>query len=266
MKIIRLIKKNNYLFFVLKNIQRLIKKIFQKLFIFTGIDERLSKIERSLIYEYSSESFKWEKNCLNGQKFRKKIITEILSKINFISIVETGTEYGFTTKYFSQFCKKIISIEKSKPIYLIAKKNLINDSNIKLVLNDSKNLDKILGNENIDLKNDNNTFFYLDAHSDDDYPLHDEIKYIIENYKNFILIIDDFQIPGDDGYGYDSYRGKKLNINFIKNLLSEKEYVFFPKVKSNDETGRTRGYIIITNNYDFKNILLGIQELKEHSN
>ena len=86
MKIIRLIKKNNYLFFVLKNIQRLIKKIFQKLFIFTGIDERLSKIERSLIYEYSSESFKWEKNCLNGQKFRKKIITEILSKIIFYNI------------------------------------------------------------------------------------------------------------------------------------------------------------------------------------
>ena len=52
----------------------------------------------------------------------EKIITEILSKINFTNIVETGTEYGFTTKYLSQFCKKIITIEKSKPIYLIAKK------------------------------------------------------------------------------------------------------------------------------------------------
>ena len=52
--------------------------------------------------------------------------------------------------------------------------------------------------------------FYLDAHSDDDYPLQDEIKYIVENYKNFILLIDDFQVPEDDGYGYDSYRGKKI--------------------------------------------------------
>ena len=264
MKIIKLLKKNEFIFFVLKNTQRIIKKIFQSLFIFTGIDERISKIERSLVYEYSSQNFQWEKNCLNGQKFRKKIITEILSKINFTNIVETGTEYGFTTKYLSQFCKKIITIEKSKPIYLIAKKNLSNDTNIKLVLNDSKNLDKILGDENIKFKNDENTFFYLDAHSDDDYPLQDEIKYIVENYKNFILLIDDFQVPEDDGYGYDSYRGKKLSIDFIKKLISNKKYTFFPSIKSNEETGRTRGYIIITNNYDFKNILQNIKELKEH--
>ena len=86
MKIIKLLKKNEFIFFVLKNTQRIIKKIFQSLFIFTGIDERISKIERSLVYEYSSQNFQWEKNCLNGQKFRKKIITEILSKIIFYNI------------------------------------------------------------------------------------------------------------------------------------------------------------------------------------
>ena len=255
MKILSLLKKNDYLFYILKNIQRIIKKYINKIFIFSGINERISKLENSLIYEYNESEFNWKKYCLNGQKYRKGIIENILSNNNFDTIVETGTEYGFTTKFFSQFSKRVVSIEKSIPIYTIAKKNLIKENNIQLLLNDSKNIDKILGKEGINLNTQNNIFFYLDAHSDDDYPLADEIIYIFNNYKNFVMLIDDFQVPNDDGYGYDSYRGKKLNLNFIKKIFKKKEYIFFPNVSSTKETGRLRGYIIITNNDNFKNFL-----------
>jgi hypothetical protein len=265
MKFINLLKKNDSLFYLIKNIQRILKKILKKLFIFSGLDERISKLEKSLIYEYDEKEFDWNNNSLNGQKYRKQIITEILANNKFDVIVETGTEYGLTTKFFSQFSDKIISIEKSIPIYTIAKKNLANQKNIKLVHNDSKDLDKILVKNGINLNTQNKIFFYLDAHSDDDYPLVDEIKYIFQNYKSFILLIDDFQVPNDNGYGYDSYLGKKLNINFIKKLFTNKEHIFFPNIPSIKETGRLRGYVIITNDEEFKKFLIKIDELDYYS-
>ena len=106
-------------------------------------------------------------------------------------------------------------------------------------------------------------FFYLDAHSEDDYPLLDEISYIVNNYKNYILLIDDFEVPNDENYGYDSYRGKKLNIKFIRNLLTKNEVIFFPKIPSHKETGRLRGYTIISKNETFNNTLENIEELSK---
>ena len=264
MKLISLLKKNNFIFFILKNIQRLLKNVLKKIFIFSGLDDRLSTIENSLVYKYLPENFNWEKYCLNGQEFRRKIVTEVLKNIKFRLIVETGTEYGFTTKFFSDFSSKVISIEKSKPMFTIARKNLQNEENIQLILNDSKNLKSIIDNENTKIDKDESTFFYLDAHSDDDYPLIEEIKYILEEFSNSIILIDDFHVPYDNGYGFDSYRGKKLNLEFIKDLFTKNENVFFPNIPSFKETGRLRGYIIITNNTKFNNFLNNITELSSH--
>tara|TARA_B100000787_G_C16186595_1_gene295024 strand:- start:854 stop:1654 length:801 start_codon:yes stop_codon:yes gene_type:complete len=261
MNILKILKKNDFIFFILKRLQTLLKSLIKKIIIFSGLEERVSKIEHSLIHELTSQVFPWQTYCLNGQENRKKIITEILSKIKFDLIVETGTEYGFSTKYFSQYSNKVLSIEKSKPVFLMAKKNLKDEEKIELILNDSKNLDLILKEKKINPESSDSTFFYLDAHADDDYPLIDEISLIFKKFRKFILVIDDFQIPGDEGYGYDSYKGKKLNIKFIKKLLIGNEYIFFPNISSDSETGRLRGYTLITNSINFKEILQNIKEL-----
>ena len=39
------------------------------------------------------------------KSLEKKIVTEIFEKISFKYVIETGTEYGFTTKYFLNFVK-----------------------------------------------------------------------------------------------------------------------------------------------------------------
>lgn len=263
--LIKILKRNDFVFYILKNIQRYLKLIINKIINFSGINQRISNLENSLIHDLYENEFDWKNYCLNGQKFRKKIVTEIFEKISFKYVIETGTEYGFTTKYFSQFCENVLSIEKSKPIFKIAKKNLKNEKNVKLILNDSKNLKSILETENSDKKIENidQIFFYLDAHSEDDYPLLDEISYIVNNYKNYILLIDDFEVPNDENYGYDSYRGKKLNIKFIRNLLTKNEVIFFPKIPSHKETGRLRGYTIISKNETFNNTLENIEELSK---
>ena len=261
---IKKLKKNDFIFFILKNIQLFLKRSIKKLLVFSGEDERISKIENALISNHKKTEFLWEEMCLNGQKFRRKILEKFLNNSKFELIVETGTEYGFTTKFLSNYCDKILTVEKSKPVYLLALANLKEISNIKLIQNDSKKIFEIL-KDNDENYNKKKIFFYLDAHSEDDYPLIDELSFIIKNIENFVILIDDFQVPNDDGYGYDSFQGKKLNIKFIKDLLTNDLSLFFPAIKSSQETGRLRGYVFITNNKIDKELLSSIDELNQFS-
>ena len=256
------LKKNDLIFFILKNIQLFLKRSIKKLLIFSGEDERISKIENVLINQHKKKEFSWEKMCLNGQKFRKKILEKFLDNSKFDLIVETGTEYGFTTKFLSKYCDKILTVEKSKSVYLLALDNLKETSNIKLIQNDSKKIFEILKDNDKNF-NKKKIFFYLDAHSEDDYPLIDELNFIIKHVENFVILIDDFQVPDDDGYGYDSFQGKKLNIKFIKNILINNLSLFFPSIESSEESGRLRGYVFITNNKIDKELLNSIDELNQ---
>lgn len=253
------IKKNDVLFFILKNIQLLIKKILNKIIKYSDIESKVEKIESVLVEADNDKKLEWEKHYLNGQHYRRKIISELLNKINFDSIIETGTEYGFSTAYFSTFGKKVISIEKSKPLFYLAKKKLENFKNIHLILNDSKNIKNILNQNEID--KESQVFFYLDAHSENDYPLLEELEFITSNYKKNLILIDDFQVPDDDGYGFDSFNGRKLNLKLISKSLMGKNFIYFPIISSDIETGRLRGYVLITNNEDIKKKLDEINEL-----
>jgi hypothetical protein len=55
--------------------------------------------------------------------------------------------------------------------------------------------------------------------------------------------VDDFQVPGDHGYGYDNYGvGKALTREYIVPLVSQFELSeFYPRTPSSVETGGRRG-------------------------
>ena len=59
---------------------------------------------------------------------------------------------------------------------------------------------------------------------------------------------------------------QKTNISLnvlIKNVLINNLSLFFPSIKSSEETGRLRGYIFITNNKIDKELLNSIDELNQ---
>jgi hypothetical protein len=47
-------------------------------------------------------------------------------------------------------------------------------------------------------------FFYLDAHWYDDV-LAEEFDLIAEHWARYVVMIDDFVVPHDPGYEYDTY-------------------------------------------------------------
>ena len=73
-----------------------------------------------------------------------------------------------------------------------------------------------------------------------------ELEIIFKNLENFIILIDDFLVPHDNKYGYDSDNGSVLKFKYIEKILSkEKCHYFYPKGKSKFETGYKRGSIYI---------------------
>jgi hypothetical protein len=77
-------------------------------------------------------------------------------------------------------------------------------------------------------------FVYLDAHWDDNLPLAEELAIVFAVCRNAIVMVDDFQVPFDDGYGYDDYgTGKSLIADYIEPVVAAHSLgVFYPSTPS----------------------------------
>jgi hypothetical protein len=89
-------------------------------------------------------------------------------------------------------------------------------------------------------------FFYLDAHWEAHLPLRDELRIIAINWKDALILIDDFCVDDDPGYGYDDYGPMgSLTLDYI-DIPELAGYVrLFPAVESAAETGSRRGAVLL---------------------
>ena len=185
----------------------------------------------------------------NGQLLRKQIFRDLITALDFNAIVETGTQIGHTTGYLAEVSGlPVYSCELSRRFHLIAKMRLSNFKNIHLELSDSQHYLSKLANGVLPQQN---TFFYLDAHGCYDrnsQPLEEEINIIASHWGIFVLMIDDFMVPNDDGYRYDNYRKNvALSLKLISKSIRKYGLIpFFPSFSAAEETGYKRGCVVLT--------------------
>jgi hypothetical protein len=198
----------------------------------------------------------------NGQEFRRKMFLQIITNFDIKLIVETGTYRGTTTEFMSNNSSaKILTVESNKRYYGFSELRFLFNNKIKTKCDDSRKfLKEILANTNL---RSMYILFYLDAHWEEDLPVIEELQIIFNKCEYPIIMIDDFQVPGDKGYEYDDYgTGKTLSIDLLKQLENHKIYCFFPSASSANETGAKRGSIVLTNSTDIKNRLLKLDSLR----
>lgn len=138
----------------------------------------------------------------------------------------------------------VYTIEAYAPIYYDTRLRLRKYKNIEAFHGDSRDfLQRLIHDPKIPRKG---IFFYLDAHWNEDLPLAEEIRTIGRNWKDVVIMIDDFQVPDDGGYGFDDYgEGKRLSLDYIDDQLANWS-VYFPAVKSSEETGLKRGAVLLS--------------------
>lgn len=200
-------------------------------------------------------------NPFNGQVNRMGIFRAVLDVCDISIIVETGTCRGATTEYMGRnFSGKIYSCEVDSRYFEYAKRRLENLPNVEVQLIDSRRLLEQLFN--LPLLHDKPIFFYLDAHWNEDLPLSEEISLILNNNVPAVVMIDDFEVPFDHGYGYDTYgKRKKLCLAMLNGFRDQLEYAYFPALPAGTETGPRRGCIVFTNSAELDQRLRALPSL-----
>jgi len=234
----------------------------------------------TFLYQYFNEKYeviRYNKSFFPPFHNDINMISLIIDKLkNTEHFIETGICHGFTSFFIAKNFQNInvYGCEANEKTfktaialieYNIGDINLL--KNLKIELKKSPEslygLEKIYGNE-IYTKN---TMFWLDAHNGSISPLFEELSFITKNFKNFIIIIDDFSNPLDNKFTNEGFNIKDC-INFIYDYKNRKDEIniYFPFYSdekhykncnniNNNNITISVGYCIITNEelkgYDF---------------
>ncbi|MBL8574014.1 MAG: class I SAM-dependent methyltransferase [Hyphomicrobiaceae bacterium] len=184
--------------------------------------------------------------ALNAMRHRQRVVADIIKAYAPDAVVETGTYKAHSTLFFADRAKRVFTLELNPDFHAAAVAKLAGRSNVSCLLGSS---DEILAGDALGLGGDDRIVFYLDAHWNEHLPLRRELELIRERYRNTIIVIDDFRVDGDDGYGFDDYGPVtgRLTLDYIEPVVKGTFKAWWPAVASSAETGKKRGWIVLAN-------------------
>jgi hypothetical protein len=203
--------------------------------------------------------------AFNSQRERQTIFHEIVRAYPPSAILETGSFRGVTTEFMAKLeLAPIYSCEAIESNHCFSQIRLRGYPKVKLSLLDSRTfLKNMIAGQNL---RRSKIFAYLDAHWENDLPLHDEVRLIADGLDDYVIMVDDFDVPGDAGYTFDDYGpGKKLTLSYLQDLvLSRRLTVYFPSAHSSAESGAKRGSVILASP-SAAAALDGLKSLRRHA-
>ncbi len=225
------------------------------------IINRLNDIETGISVLVNSPSYIHSQDAgFNGAKGRKTIFQDLLNNYNFSHIIETGTYLGDTSGYMAKASDiQVLTCEKNISLYSLAKMRLKEIKSVHLYNMDSREF-LIELSKNPDITQ-NECFIYLDAHWGKDLPLKEEVSIIASCWKKFVMMIDDFKVPGDEGYVHDSYG----TLEYIDMAWLKTNYnlcAYFPSIPSSEDLKPPTGCVVLAKNDNYVEKLGKINSLR----
>lgn len=227
------------------------------------LDRRIGSLELVLDTMLQSPRYAGSQEAgFNGQAVRKQIFGELLRRVGAEVIVETGTFLGETTGYMAETTGlPVYSVEREPRYHALARMRLAGVPNVHLHLADTRDfLARLAAGGEVA----GTVFFYLDAHAPAHLPIDEEIDTIMQGWEQPVLMIDDFEVPGDPGYGFDRHGGDTaLRLDYLDPILRRHQLVpFFPAEPSTSETGRRRGCVVLVRENDLCDRLTEVPSLR----
>jgi hypothetical protein len=187
----------------------------------------------------------WWGGPLNGQHHRQRMVQDVLLNVPLAQIVETGTFRGTTTAFIaSSTLVPIETVEIQRQYFLFSKWMLRPYRHVSISQENSVPFLRSLIARRRPISE--TWFVYLDAHWYNYLPLLDELKLIFDNVPNAVVMIDDFQVPGDAGYGFDDYgETGRLTLDYLAPLAGHDFTIFYPSIPSSEESGMKRGSVVL---------------------
>ena len=171
----------------------------------------------------------------NGQAARREAILRLAAEFKPDAWIETGTFLGHTTRFLAEQGPPVYTVEIDPAWFRLAKRSLRRHSNLTMICGDSVEGLRLL----LDREDFSRPFFYLDAHWFERLPLAEEVSLILAGWEEAIIVIDDFLVPGQPGYGYDILAGVPLSSELLE--LPADAALAYPTIPAVEETGARRG-------------------------
>lgn len=202
--------------------------------------------------------------AFNGQTARVDLFRSLMEFLSPVAIIETGTYLGTTTEFLAEFGLPVLTVEGHPRHYGFAKTRLRRRRNVVVHYGDSRTVLRRVLDEGLRPLANQRLIFYLDAHWNADLPLAEELDIIFGRCSAAVVLIDDFQVQNDDGYGYDNYGpGKVLCSDYIAPIVAKhKVSVFYPATHSLKESGARRGCVVLARGNQQGKILASLPLLR----
>ncbi|OQC38808.1 MAG: hypothetical protein BWX64_01800 [Acidobacteria bacterium ADurb.Bin051] len=200
----------------------------------------------------------------NGQKRRQELFAAIVRETGSRAIVETGTFRGTTTAHMRQVTgAEVWTVEADREAFGFCVARFLTDPGVHVRCADSR---EFLARTAARWLAHETPFVYLDAHWFEDLPLAEELITAFSLWPRATVMVDDFCVPFDAGYGFDDYGpGKRLDVEYLKPLPLQPLRVFFPAVPSTEETGARRGCAVLAQDPEVAGTLASFNTLREWS-
>jgi len=180
----------------------------------------------------------------NNQQRRIEMVRSLFDRLTFAGVVETGTYRGSTTEFLAGLTSApVVTVEVQPRYFWYARWRLGKLRNVRVMLSDSVAALRALGEGG---RVAQPVFFYLDAHWEEHLPLGEEVEIIQRYWQDFVILVDDFQVPDDPGYAFDDYGpDARLTIEYLAPALHENVARFWPAAPSSQETSTRKGCLIL---------------------
>src|SRR5262245_49387002 len=185
-------------------------------------------------FRFPEQRDRWG-GSFNGQHKRRELFLSLIFSCRPAVIIETGTYKGVSTAFMAEASKlPVYSVEADARNFGFAKMRLRKHRNVQISLGDSRKFLMNFIRSEAGRYAGHPLLFYLDAHWGEDLPLSEELAIIFASVSQAIVMIDDFQVPYDVGYGYDDFGdGKALTRDYIAPALAQYRLVeFYPTTRS----------------------------------
>ena len=198
----------------------------------------------------------------NRQKMRVRVFNAINEKIYFNNYIETGTYLGITTHFLSATAARrsatVYSCEINDDYFAIARRTVGYLPNVHLHRGDSTEFLRHLTSQVSSAVN----FVYLDAHWHQYLPLRDELS-ILCDWRSTVIMIDDFQVPYDNGFRWDKYDDEReICLRYIDGIF-EAQSIYCPAYPAYKEGHKVAlGYCVIATSKELQKVLNKIELLK----
>jgi predicted O-methyltransferase YrrM len=200
----------------------------------------------------------------NGQEVRAAMFVSLIEKIRPCAIIETGTFRGTTTAFLAQAQLPVFTVESNPRNYGFSRAHLRRHHGVSLYRGDSRKVLPRLFRGPLRRVAHRPILVYLDAHAKTDLPLFDEIDLVFRHCPSAVVVVDDFQVPFDDGYAYNDYGpGKALNSSYIEPVVRAHGLTaLYPSVPASSETGMRRGCVVLVKQPAQVGVLASMPQLR----